>query len=136
MAGEVTGIAGIPRRLVRARRLLGAESENPVTQRQIAEAVGVTEGQVGHWEKGRQIPDLLMIEKLSAALAVRAEWLTYGTEPMARGQSAEVPLAENVPAVPAMVEALRRTRGEGAAEPTAKKAAGGHGRPTRPPDRK
>ena len=89
MADEVTGIAGISRRLVRARRLLSADRDKPVTQREIAEAVGVTEGQVGHWEKGRQKPDLDMIELLAVALNVRPEWIAYGTEP--RTASAQRP---------------------------------------------
>ena len=72
------GIAGIPRRLFAARSLLRARKGRPVTQGEIAAAVGVTEGQIGHWEKGRQTPDVVMLDKLATALEVTPWWLTYG----------------------------------------------------------
>jgi transcriptional regulator with XRE-family HTH domain len=141
MTDEVTGIAGIPRRLVKARRRLSADrvGDKPVTQRQIAEAVGVTEGQVGHWEKGRQMPDLPMIERLAAALEVRAEWLAYGVEPMARGSDCEAPIATNVPTNPVAIAAIVSARAAAAAptpdaapEPK-RQASGGPRRRARPP---
>lgn len=79
---ETEGIAGIAARLFRARKLLSADRGRAVTQAQIAASVGVTEGQVGHWEKGRQVPDLPTIEKLAAALSVSPVWLSYGVGPM------------------------------------------------------
>lgn len=80
MAGEVTGIAGIPRRLYSARMRMSADRGTPVTQAEIGRAVGVTEGQIGHWEKGRQRPDLEMIDRLATALGVRPWWIAYGIE--------------------------------------------------------
>lgn len=75
------GIAGLPRRLFAARSLLRARRGVPVTQGMVAELVGVTEGQIGHWERGRMLPDLSMIELLAAALEVSPVWLAYGVVP-------------------------------------------------------
>lgn len=92
LAAELDGIAGIPRRLFAARSLLRAERGRAVTQAEIGRAVGVTEGQIGHWEKGRQTPDLPMIEKLAAALDVAAPWLAYGVGPKERPAEIALPV--------------------------------------------
>lgn len=48
-----------------------------LTQRALAEAVGVTDKAVSKWESGRGLPDISLIESLAAALGVSvAELLT------------------------------------------------------------
>ncbi|WP_368284793.1 helix-turn-helix domain-containing protein, partial [Enorma massiliensis] len=48
-----------------------------LTQRALAEAVGVTDKAVSNWESGRGLPDISLIESLAAALGVSvAELLT------------------------------------------------------------
>lgn len=48
-----------------------------LTQRALAEAVGVTDKAVSKWESGRGLPDISLVEPLSAALGVSvAELLT------------------------------------------------------------
>jgi transcriptional regulator with XRE-family HTH domain len=92
LAADNEGIAGIPRRLFAARAFLSSQRGAPVTQGAIGRAVGVTEGQIGHWEKGRQTPDLPMIEKLALALDVAAPWLAYGVGPKERPAEVELPV--------------------------------------------
>lgn len=48
-----------------------------LTQRALAEAVGVTDKAVSKWESGRGLPDISLVEPLAAALGVSvAELLT------------------------------------------------------------
>jgi transcriptional regulator with XRE-family HTH domain len=114
------GIAGIPRRLFAARSLLRARRGVAVTQGMVAEIVGVTEGQVGHWERGRQLPDLPMLELLAAALEVSPVWLSYGVVPS--GSSGPRRLSDEE-----IAEARARVAARRGAESTTGK------RPTAPP---
>ena len=41
-----------------------------LTQRSLAEAVGVTDKAVSKWESGRGLPDISLVESLAAALGV------------------------------------------------------------------
>ena len=48
-----------------------------LTQRALAEAVGVTDKAISKWESGRGLPDISLVEPLAAALGVSvAELLT------------------------------------------------------------
>lgn len=77
------GIPGIRFRLALAReRLRSKRGGRKVTQSEIAAAVGVSDGLVGHWETGVQVPDLAMIERLARVLEVSEAWLFPGTGPI------------------------------------------------------
>ena len=53
-----------------------------LTQRALAEAVGVTDKAVSKWESGRGLPDISLVEPLAAALGVSvAELLTGDVRP-------------------------------------------------------
>lgn len=41
-----------------------------VTQQTLAQAVGVTQGAVAHWESGRRQPPLAMLRKIAEALGL------------------------------------------------------------------
>lgn len=128
------GSAGIPARLFKARSLLRARRGVAVTQAQIAALVGVTEGQVGHWEKGRQKPDLEMIERLAAALEVSPEWLAFGRETKRPAGEAGRPEDMDVGAVPLTAaqqqRAIEKTDAKAArktaeSEPRGRRGSGG-----------
>jgi len=52
--------------------------ERDITQQDIADALGVTRGAVGHWLCGRREPTLSQFVELSEALDVSAGWLLAG----------------------------------------------------------
>lgn len=63
-------------------------TEAKLTQRQLAEAVGVTDKAVSKWETGRGAPDITVVGALARALGVGAECLLTGkmeTEPSRGG---------------------------------------------------
>lgn len=55
--------------------------ERGLSQRQLAEAVGVTDKAVSKWENGRGAPDITLVNALSEALGVSAECLLKGEMP-------------------------------------------------------
>ncbi len=60
-----------------ADTIKGLREQRRLTQRALAEAVGVTDKAVSKWESGRGLPDISLVEPLSAALGVSvAELLT------------------------------------------------------------
>ena len=52
--------------------------ERDITQQDIADALGVTRGAVGHWLCGRSEPTRSQFVELSDALDVSAGWLLAG----------------------------------------------------------
>ena len=52
--------------------------ERDITQQDIADALGVTRGAVGHWLCGSREPTLSQFVELSDALDVSAGWLLAG----------------------------------------------------------
>lgn len=53
-----------------------------MTQDQLAERLGVSQGTIAHWLKGRRTPkNLVEFEHLAEALGVHPAWLIYGIEP-------------------------------------------------------
>ncbi|WP_308623089.1 helix-turn-helix domain-containing protein [uncultured Enorma sp.] len=60
-----------------AETIKGLREVRGLTQRALADAVGVTDKAVSKWESGRGLPDISLVESLSAALGVSvAELLT------------------------------------------------------------
>ena len=60
-----------------AETIKGLREERGLTQRALADAVGVTDKAVSKWESGRGLPDISLVEPLAAALGVSvAELLT------------------------------------------------------------
>ena len=60
-----------------AETIKGLREAHGLTQRALADAVGVTDKAVSKWESGRGLPDISLVEPLSAALGVSvAELLT------------------------------------------------------------
>lgn len=87
VAGLITSVKTIAERAKWARERLG------LTQEQVAELAGVSQGTIGNLESGaRKAPrELLAIAK---ALRVRAEWLKHGAlpiEPEGQGELGTIP---------------------------------------------
>lgn len=59
-------------RIRRTRRLAG------LSQRALANLLGVTHGTVGHWETNRSPPNARMLIKLSRITGVDLHWLVFG----------------------------------------------------------
>ncbi len=49
-----------------------------ITQRELADAVGVSRSLIAAYETGRAVPDLAMVERIGAALDVRFELIARG----------------------------------------------------------
>ncbi len=59
-------------------RLREARTSAKLTQKQLAESIGVKQKQYQHWERGRAEPSIDNIQRLSFVLGVNIEWLLYG----------------------------------------------------------
>ncbi len=59
-------------------RLKKSRTSHKLTQKQLAESIGVKQKQYQHWERGRAEPSIDKIQRLAYVLAVRVEWLLYG----------------------------------------------------------
>jgi transcriptional regulator with XRE-family HTH domain len=117
-------------RIIRARLLLGAWAEEPreVTYLDLALALDVTPGAVGHWESGRTKSVARdTAERVAEVLGVQLLWLERGMGPMYAGDSDRPsvqppPIAPVKKAVKRVV--LRRPQNPGrAAHPRAEKDA-------------
>jgi transcriptional regulator with XRE-family HTH domain len=74
-------------RIIRARLLFGAWADIPreVDYAEVARALDLTPGNIGHWEAGRHEPGRENAAKLADYLGVRLEWLEYGRGDMYDG---------------------------------------------------
>lgn len=60
--------------------LKAARAVANMTQKQAAEAIGVTEDTIGNWERGKSFPDALAIAKIEKAYSVRYDQLIFLTK--------------------------------------------------------
>lgn len=51
-------------------KIAKARKDKGLTQQALAEAVGLTQGAVAHWESGRRQPPVAMLRKIAEALRV------------------------------------------------------------------
>jgi transcriptional regulator with XRE-family HTH domain len=58
-----------------AQRLKTIRTERNVNQKQLAEAMGVTQGTIGNWETAKRAPDLVMVGQLAEFFAVSVDFL-------------------------------------------------------------
>lgn len=80
------------KRVLQARLNLAAKRGRPVTQQEIADALGVTGVTVGRWEGDRKEPDLATISQLAQVLEVDPKWLAFGASSVT-APSEDVPRA-------------------------------------------
>ena len=64
--------------VVFGNRLRKARSSVKLTQKQLAESIGVKQKQYQHWERGRAEPSIDNIQRLAFVLGVNIEWLLDG----------------------------------------------------------
>lgn len=76
--GLMADPGGFGTRVLQARLALGARRGKPMTQTELAEKLGVTQGTVGRWEKALKEPDLETISQIAKALEVDPRWLAFG----------------------------------------------------------
>jgi transcriptional regulator with XRE-family HTH domain len=76
-------------KIIRARLLLGAWADPPrdVSQTDLAQWIGVTQGSVGHWETDRRRPDADSYSALARILGVRLDWFMRDLGPMYEGDA-------------------------------------------------
>jgi transcriptional regulator with XRE-family HTH domain len=60
------------------KRLKKARKSKNLTQKQLAESIGVNQKQYQHWERGRAEPSFDKVKRLSYMLGINVEWLLYG----------------------------------------------------------
>lgn len=58
-----------------AERLINAREKKNLTQKQLAEKLGITPTRLNYWEKGKREPNIEMIGKLAEALDVSPDSL-------------------------------------------------------------
>lgn len=73
------------------RRIAMARVGSKKTVQAVADILGKAKSTVSHWENDKSEPSLTDLEKLSAALCVNQNWLTFGEGPIF--QAAEQPTA-------------------------------------------
>ena len=61
-------------------RIRAARRARKLSQRQLAERIGVNRCTVGDWERERQQPSHPLLRALCQALDVSADWLLFGPE--------------------------------------------------------
>lgn len=114
--GLMAGSEGFGGRVLQARLSLGAKRGRAVTQKEVAEWLGVRQGTVGRWEKAIKEPDLATIERLAQVLEVSAAWLAFGSG-VPRPDHYNVPRGETTasvsPDVPTTEPAAVRERAGG-----------------------
>ena len=59
-------------------RLKKLRNTKKLTQKELAETIGVNQKQYQHWERGRAEPGFDKLQRLAYALEVSIEWLLYG----------------------------------------------------------
>ncbi len=59
-------------------RLKKLRNAKKLTQKELAETIGVNQKQYQHWERGRAEPGFDKLQRLAYALGVGVEWLIYG----------------------------------------------------------
>ena len=63
-----------------SERIKQAVEKSGKTQRQIADAVGITDGSMSRYVRGWRIPKATIIPKLAEVCGVSVEWLQTGKE--------------------------------------------------------
>ena len=59
-------------------RLKKARKAKNLTQKQLAESIGINQKQYQHWERGRAEPSFDRVKRLSYVLEADIEWLLFG----------------------------------------------------------
>ena len=59
-------------------RLKKARKAKKLTQKQLAESIGINQKQYQHWEAGRAEPSFDKVKRLSYVLEADIEWLLFG----------------------------------------------------------
>lgn len=60
----------VERRIEMKITLKAARVNRNLSQKQAGELIGVTEDVIGNWERGKTVPDVLMIPKIESAYGV------------------------------------------------------------------
>lgn len=60
-------------------RLKLIRKKHNLTQKEFAELIGSSQGNVGDWERGRSFPGALAISKIVKEFNISADWLFFGT---------------------------------------------------------
>ena len=63
-----------------AERFSSLISESKMTQREVADAIGITQSAVNHYKSGRSEPKSMELYKISKLFGVSIEWLLTGEE--------------------------------------------------------
>lgn len=102
---------------VRLRR--SSRELRSITQRHVADALGVTQTTVGRWEADLKEPTLATIVRLAEWFGVSPGWLAFGegemvpaTAPQPPRMVGTVPMDYGEPGLTAAEETARRTRAE------------------------
>ena len=59
-------------------RLKKLREAKKLTQKHVAESIGINQKQYQHWERGRARPDFEKIQQLAYFFGIGIEWLVYG----------------------------------------------------------
>ena len=78
-------------RLAQERREKAARERRDITQRTVAQAVGLTSAAISKYEAGDTIPSDDILGKIAAFYGVRPSWLRYGEGPKYVGKPPETP---------------------------------------------
>jgi transcriptional regulator with XRE-family HTH domain len=91
-------------------RLKKLRKAKKLTQKQVAESIGINQKQYQHWERGRAEPSFVKVQRLAYVFGVSIEWLVFGKEKLIKQDNAissflrkiELFLKDNPKALPMM----------------------------------
>ena len=61
-------------------RVKEARSKKNMTQRELAELLGISDGHIAHIERGARDPSIRMLGRIAKVLNVTTDWLCFGEE--------------------------------------------------------
>lgn len=113
---QLTAAQEFGRRLAQERRHKAFVEARDIGQRDVAQAVDVSESTLSRWEAGEVMPRDDTLLKLARFFGVTPAWLRYGQEPRTNAPPANIPVEDNDKPL---------ETGRGATPPASKQAAGG-----------
>lgn len=79
-------------------RIFTLLKEKSIQQKDFAKAIGVHEGTLSKWKKGKNISFVKQLDIIAEALGTTEEWLLYGGDAAPPGKAKPTPKTRDVPA--------------------------------------
>lgn len=98
-----------PKTVAIGQRIAAARHRKNLSQRNLADILGISSGAVGQYETGRNLPKMSRFEAIARACDVDVEWLLTGDDPEEKRKAHTVNEAEALRLLRAMGEDQQRS---------------------------